>query len=504
MGLLSTQVPNLFPHDARLPLQAVLSALQNTLLSVDGVSASNVAAQAYAWVRDLAARKDAGEFVGPIIIDVRIDAPRFVDSPLLPLPPKKELRLPEGYRYQHALLARDTVCYQGTFPTDDQSAATLAQWAIYLFTALGADQEDALAYAYDWLLCLRSRGQALDVARVSSQPGADSTADGTPPDNPLSNESEKPVPEPTPEEAPRATEKLPDTKAPPEDPDKRAAFNRLSGKQCASVAGLKRSLTRTHNMPWEEYCSRFGLDPDSGLDSSAAPRQPTLTDAIPAEDPPQGPGAPALQQPSAEGDGQQMTLADAGCELPPPEQQMPTTSSPTPDLPPQWFQQPQAQPQPQAQQPQQQQAQPQSQAQQPQQQQAQPQAQAQPQSPRLVRAQQLGGPVTLWIMPLNRLPTMSPDDLRQWADAGQMAKLAEQEALNQLSVQDIADAKGFQKGEQTVQRLFGEMLTQNPYVMVLANGYDWVLDKHSIATILSRAVQIVQFDRSGTPVTTVL
>src|SRR6056297_392082 len=120
----------------------------------------------------------------------------------------------------------------------------------------------------------------------------------TPPPNPISDSTDPQIAQPPPADAPPA----PGTAAAgPEQEADPAAWDRISGTQCKSLRGLKSRLSKTHKVDWKDYCLRFNLSQDTGLELGAqqAPPAPPAGSEIPATPAPASPGIPL--QPSATG-----------------------------------------------------------------------------------------------------------------------------------------------------------------------------------------------------------
>jgi hypothetical protein len=109
-------------------------------------------------------------------------------------------------------------------------------------------------------------------------------------------------------------------------------------------------------------------------------------------------------------------------------------------------------------------------------------------------AHALGGEVTLLLV---RLQDAKSVDLSKFVDANQLVRLAERQVCRISSVEDLADVKGFQKGDQVKARIFGDMITQNPNIYVLTNGFSWILEERIIPTLLSRVTTLYRVVEGG-------
>jgi hypothetical protein len=109
-------------------------------------------------------------------------------------------------------------------------------------------------------------------------------------------------------------------------------------------------------------------------------------------------------------------------------------------------------------------------------------------------AQQLGGEVALLLV---RIQDLKSVNLETYADANQLCRLAERQACRIASVEDLADVKGYQKGDQVKARIFNDMITQNPKVYVVTNGFTWILDERIIPHLLARTTVLYRVTEGG-------
>jgi hypothetical protein len=353
--------------------------------------------------------------------------------------------------------------------------------------------QDARQMLARWLTHLRAQGQWFDIADIP-QPGQQ--AGPQPPPNPV---SDSPVPQVSqPEDLPE-TPKVPEKEAGdpmPTDSEALAAFDRISNQQCKSLRGLKSRLTKTHKTDWAAYCSQFGLDQATGLPSSNEQSQPQPTQPAanqPSTPPPAGPGAPDLSQnpPANMPQGHSQPVSPP-MGYPAPQQPQQASQTPQQQTMPGVPATPDAQPAPDAPAPAPAAQQPA--PAQPAQQQAQP---VQPVSQTMNRAQiaqSLGGEVILMLVKLPDLGSIQKDG---WMDANQLAHMAERECLRQMSVEDLADIKGFQKGDQVKARIFNDLLTQHPNVYVIKQGYDWIFPGRLVDALMARVTRAVLVQDGG-------
>lgn len=333
-----------------------------------------------------------------------------------------------------------------------------------------------------WLVYLAGAGLKFDLADLPKE-------GEQPPANPV---SDSPVPQvATPEDLPE-TPKVPSAPAGdevPTDPEQLAAYDRLGNRQCGSMRGLKTRLTKTHKMDWSDYCQQFGLDKTTGLPAGDQPAQPQATQPAasqPSTPPPAGPGAPTLQnQPANTPQGQPQPVS---APQTPPVGYQPAQQQTLPGVP----GLPDAQPAPDAPAPAATaQAAPAVQPQPTQTQPVQPMVQT---MDRAQIAQSLGGEVTLMLVKLPDLGSIQKDG---WIDANQLAQMAERETVRQMSVEDLADIKGFQKGDQVKARIFNDLITQHPNVYIIKQGYDWIFPGRMVTDLMARVTRAIIVQDGG-------
>lgn len=430
--------------------------------------------------------------------------PQTAGSPVGPPPPP----MPGAPAQQPAQVdveaaAKQMIPTKVLFDGQPCSSPEQVQWAYDLLCHIQLGDKKAV-YGY-----LNTTTEPFDLAPVYAkltgiqQPNAEPAAQPdvqpateTAPPNPVSHQTAPQIPEP---QEPAAEPPAPKEEAKdqmPESPHKLAAWDRLGGKQCTTLRGLKTRLKKTHKMDWSDYCAQFSLNEKTGLPSDDEPAAPPKNQE-PTSPPPPAPGLPTTQQ----DDG---TLAVA----PPPA---PAGSHPSAGEPIATFQpqppapQPQPQPQPQAPAPQAT-AQPQQldlaaqlvgaaasgqfgpEAQSLVQQAGVPTAAtpgsvSTPQSPpgsRVDIANLLGGPVDCVFVPLTETAGL---DLSGRIDANQLVGLAEIEGLRQVT--DPERLK-YREDRKVAMIEFGKLLSQHPQVYVLVKGYDWVLDQNFQDILLRR------------------
>lgn len=150
---------------------------------------------------------------------------------------------------------------------------------------------------------------AASAAPVEQPPETQiNSAATTPPPNPVSDSTAAQQAAPPPADAPP-----PPGSEQQQDADKEAdpaAWDRISGQQCKSLRGLKSRLSKTHKVDWKDYCARFSLNPETGLEKgepAAAPPPPAGSE-IPSHNPPSSPGLPTQRTPDG---NQQASLPPA-------------------------------------------------------------------------------------------------------------------------------------------------------------------------------------------------
>jgi hypothetical protein len=339
-----------------------------------------------------------------------------------------------------------------------------------------------------WLLTLDAANQTFDLdeatrnaAGVNSQPPVQP--------NPISTYAGPQKPEPTPEPAP----------APAAEASQGAPAGEWKCMECqqaaASLRGLKSHLTKSHQMDWGSYCVKWQLHPTTGLPVSGAapvsvaPVQAAPTQVAPAQPaggPPPGPGAPPLV--AAPVIGYQSEMAPAPAMMAPPAPAMMAPPAPAMMAPPApAMMAPMAPPAPFMAAP----------------------VGGQRSEPfvapvvktmdRHALAQALGGEITLLLVRIQDIKAISLDG---YTDANQLARLAERQTTQISNVEDLADIKGYQKGDQQKARIFNDMLTANPNVVVITNGYNWVLDERLIPHLLARVTTLYRVNENGQNVET--
>ena len=151
-----------------------------------------------------------------------------------------------------------------------------------------------------------SSTDSIELAEQVAQPPM-APASPTAPANPVSDSPADQVAQPPAAPASTGSPEAPEETSLP--PEKLAAWDRISGQQCATVRGLKTRLTKTHGLDWAVYCERYGLDKDTGLPTSGVANEPPPPPGshMPSRPAPASPGLP-LQQGA---DGMQASLPPA-------------------------------------------------------------------------------------------------------------------------------------------------------------------------------------------------
>lgn len=108
--------------------------------------------------------------------------------------------------------------------------------------------------------------------------------------------------------------------------DEVAAWDRISGTQCKSLRGLKSRLSKTHKVEWKDYCLKFNLNKETGLEETGENKapEPTAGSEIPNRAPPASIGIPT----------QRMENGALAATLPPSPQQQTIDMTPAPQAPP--------------------------------------------------------------------------------------------------------------------------------------------------------------------------
>jgi len=397
-----------------------------------------------------------------------------------------------------------TIRYQGNEPSGAESVRQFYDYLMYQFKATveGVDESpEADNILFRWLNHMFENGifyELDDATRADTTP--------TNPPSPNTDEQQPLLAQPT--QAPEApstpnntsTEEMP----PVNDKEKLAAWDRISGHQCKSLRGLKSRLTKTHKTSWQDYCSTYNLDPANGMELAGGQPTTVLASEVPTTTPPEGPGAPPLAQapqaaPAAPPGGPGAPpLAQAPQAAPAAPQAAPAAPQAAPAVPtgpvtprtlpppaegygmptPEPLQNQQAPPAP-----------------------AptttlavtQPPEAVTPKS-RVEMAELLGGQVHLLLV---RVKEVGAVDSAQWTDANQLSRIASAQSLKNLGIEYGFDAKKFRQQEQVTARDFDNLLTQYPNVMVLMNGYDWILNKDLTEILMSRVVTISIVQEQG-------
>jgi hypothetical protein len=106
----------------------------------------------------------------------------------------------------------------------------------------------------------------------------------------------------------------------------------------------------------------------------------------------------------------------------------------------------------------------------------------------------MGGAVTLLVV---RMEDLKQVNLAGYTDANVLARVSEKNALAQLCAEDLADVKGFRKGDQVKERVFHDLITQHPLVYVLVQNFEWVVDPNLLRGLLARTTKLILVAKGG-------